>query len=287
MQQRGQDDEQQQPQDQPPGQPAWQDPQQHSGQGWQQPQFTDQGQYGGQQQPQWAQPPGQGPQFGGLPPQQAPYAGFQQPQPPKKNTGLKVAGFGCLGVVVIGAIAIVAVALAGAKTGNSVNTTAAGAASSASSDVTTGAKSASAAAPNQPAGLGATIDVTDFSGDKLAVTLVKVDPKVTSTDGFSSPNSGDQYYAAQFEIKDVGSTAWSDAPSNCTVIKDGKSQTFQSTIVASISSGPLMATTVNIAAGDSTLGWIVFEVPSGDAVTTVQFTPDSGMATSTAQWKLS
>jgi hypothetical protein len=212
----------------------------------------------------------------------SPVQGFQQPQPQKKNAGGKVVGFGCLGVLAIAAIVVVAVAVAGAKSGTSVNTTAAGSGSSSTIAATT-----TAAAPNKPAGLGSTIDVTDTSGDNLAVTLVKVDAKATATDGFSSPDSGDQYYAAQFEIKDVGSGAWSDAPSNCTVIKDGKGQTFQSTIVESISSGPLMATTANIAAGDSTLGWIVFEVPKGDAVTTVQFTPDSGMADSTVQWSLS
>ena len=279
MEQRGQDGDQQPPQDQP-GQPAWQDANQ-SGQVWDQPQFADQTPYGGQQ-PQWARQPGQGPQFGGQPPQQVPYAGFQYPQPPKKNSGLKVAGLGCLGVMVIAAVVVVAVAVAGTKSGIGVNTTAVGTGS------TTVAKATSAAATaNKQAGLGATIDVTDATGDVLAVTLVKVDAKVTATDGFSSPRSGNQYYAAQFEIKDVGSSTWSDAPSNCTVVKDAKDQTFQSTIVESISSGPLMAITANIAAGDSTLGWIVFEVPKGDAVTKIQFTPDSGMADSTAQWSLS
>jgi hypothetical protein len=279
MEQRGQDGNQQPPQDQP-GQPAWQDPNQ-SGQVWDQPQFADQTPYGGQQ-PQWALQPGPGPQFGGQPPQQVPYVGFQQQPPPKKSSGLRAAGLGCLGVLMIATVVVVAVAVAGTKSGTGVNTTAVGSGS------TSAAKATSAAATaNKPAGLGATIDVTDSSGDELAVTLVKVDAEATATDGFSSPRSGNQYYAAQFEIKDVGSSAWNDAPSNCTVVKDVKNQTFQSTIVEAISSGPLMSTTANIAAGDSTLGWIVFEVPKGDAVTKIQFTPDSGMADSTAQWSLS
>lgn len=139
-------------------------------------------------------------------------------------------------------------------------------------------------APARPAGLGATITVTDESGVDLAVTLEKTDAAAKATDGFSTPDHGDQYYAAQFEIKDVGSAAWSDSPSNCVVVKDGKGQTFQSTIVQSVSSGPLMAGTANIAPGDSALGWIVFEVPEGDRVTAVQFTPLSGMGSDTAQW---
>lgn len=261
MQQRGQDEQQQ---------PDYKQPLQ----------YGDQTPYAGQQ-PQWAQQPEQPPQFAGQPTQPGQYADYRPPQAPKKNTGRKIAGFGCLGLVVVIAIVVIAAVAAGTNNGTSVNTTAA------RNTDTAAARASSAPAAGKPAGLGDTIDVTDASGDKLAVTLMKVDSNATATDGFSSPDAGDQYYAAQFQIKDVGGTAWSDAPSNCTAVKDGKGQTFQSTIVESISSGPLMADTANVAAGDSTLGWIVFEVPKGDAVATVQFTPDSGMAESTAQWSLS
>jgi Domain of unknown function (DUF4352) len=140
---------------------------------------------------------------------------------------------------------------------------------------------------SKPAGIGDAVNVTDDSGDKLAVTLVKVDPHAQSTDGFSTPPSGDVYYAAQVRIKNVGSSAWSDSPSNCMVVKDAKGQTFQTDVVMSISSGPLMADTANLATGDSALGWIVFDVAKGDTVTQVQFTPMSGMGDDTAQWSLS
>lgn len=165
---------------------------------------------------------------------------------------------------------------------STVNTTAANTAGS------SGAKAAasSAAPAAKKAGLGDTITVTDPSGVGLAVTLVKVDASASSTDEFSTPSSGNEYYAAQFQIKNTASAAWSDSPSNCVVVKDGKGQTFQSTIVTSISSGPLMTDSANIASGDTTLGWIVFEVPKGDKITTVQFTPLSGMGSDTAQWSL-
>jgi len=48
-----------------------------------------------------------------------------------------------------------------------------------------------------------------------------------------------------------------------------------------------MNDTVNPAAGDTSLGWLVFEVPTGDQVAQVQFTPDSGMGDDTAQWSVS
>lgn len=170
-------------------------------------------------------------------------------------------------------------ALAGCRTTTATVTTTA-------ANTTAGTVKASAAAAAKPAGLGATIDVTDSSGTKLAVTLVKVDAKAQSTDGFSTPSSGDQYFAAQFRIQDVSGAAWSDAVDNCVKVGDKAGQQFQSDIVSSISSGPLFADTVDLAVGGSSLGWVVFDVPSGDAVTLVQFTPDSGMADSTAQWTL-
>lgn len=150
----------------------------------------------------------------------------------------------------------------------------------------TGAAKTSAAA-TKPAGLGDTIDVTDLQGAKLAVTLEKVDAKTTATDGFSTPDSGKQYYAAQFQIKNVGGTAWSDAVDNCAKVGDASGQQFQTDIVSSISSGAMFPDTVNLAAGGVSLGWVIFQVPTGDKVTQVQFTPDSGMGESTAQWSLS
>jgi hypothetical protein len=168
--------------------------------------------------------------------------------------------------------------------GSSVSTTAANtpaAKKPAKSGGTSGVSS------SKPAGIGDTINVTDDSGDKLAVTLVKVDLHAKSTDGFSTPPSGDVYYAAQVRIKNIGSSAWSDSPSNCMVVKDAKGQTFQPDIVSSISSGPMMADPANLAAGDSSLGWIVFDVAKGDTVTQVQFTPLSGMGDDTAQWSAS
>lgn len=167
--------------------------------------------------------------------------------------------------------------------GSTVNTSAANTPAAKST-----AKSGGGSAPSpKSAGLGDTINVSDESGDKLAVTLVKIDANAEATDGISTPPSGDVYYAAQVRIKNIGSAAWSDSPSNCMVVKDAKGQTFQTDIVESISSGPLLPDTANIAPGDSALGWLMFDVAKGDKVTQVQFTPMSGMSDDTAQWSLS
>lgn len=149
-----------------------------------------------------------------------------------------------------------------------------------------GRGAASAPSAKKAAGLGDTIDVTGMTnGEKLAVTLVKIDTKAQATDGFSTPTAGDGYFAAQVQIKNIGTAAYTDSLDNCMIVKDGKGQQFQPDLLDSISSGPMLDQ-LTLAAGDSSLGWIVFDVPVGDSVAEVQFTEDSGMGGDTAQWSL-
>lgn len=144
--------------------------------------------------------------------------------------------------------------------------------------------SAAASAPVKAAGLGDTITVSGFNGEKLTVTLVKVFPDAKGADEFTTPAAGKVFYAAQLRIVNAGAKAYSDSPDNSVVLKDASGQQFQSDL-ASVTAGQSFGS-VNLAAGDSVLGVVVFQVPSGDRPVKLQFTPDSGMADHTAQWNL-
>lgn len=158
--------------------------------------------------------------------------------------------------------------------------------STVSTTVASGSATASAAAsaPVKAAGLGDTITVGGFNGEKLTVTLVKVFPDAKGADEFTTPAAGKVFYAAQLRIVNAGAKAYSDSPDNSVVLKDASGQQFQSDL-ASVTAGQSFGS-VNIAAGDSVLGVVVFQVPSGDKPVKLQFTPDSGMADHTAQWNL-
>lgn len=158
--------------------------------------------------------------------------------------------------------------------------------STVSTTVVSGSATASAAAsaPVKAAGLGDTITVSGFNGEKLTVTLVKVFPDAKGADEFTTPAAGKVFYAAQLRIVNAGAKAYSDSPDNSVVLKDASGQQFQSDL-ASVTAGQSFGS-VNIAAGDSVLGVVVFQVPSGDKPVKLQFTPDSGMADHTAQWNL-
>jgi hypothetical protein len=178
------------------------------------------------------------------------------------------------------AVLLLAASAGCASTGSSVNTTAASSAPS----VTPVASSPSKPAA-KPAQVGDSVGVTGFGGEKLTVQLVKVFPDAKGADEFTSPDSGKQFYAVQLRITNAGSKAYSDSPDNCVVLRDTSGQQFQSDL-SNVTAGQSFGS-VNLAAGDSVLGVVVFQVPVGDKPVKVQFTPDSGMADSTAQWNLS
>jgi hypothetical protein len=174
------------------------------------------------------------------------------------------------------AVALLLAAAGCSSTGATVNTTAA--------TVAPSTHAASSAAAMKPAGVGDTVRVSGFNGEKLSVQLVKVFPDAKGADEFTSPDSGKVFYAAQFRITNSGSKAYSDSPDNCVTLKDTSGQQFQSDL-SNVTAGQSFGS-VNIAPGDSVLGIVVFQVPNGDKPVKVQFTPDSGMADSTAQWNL-
>lgn len=178
------------------------------------------------------------------------------------------------------AVLLLAASAGCASAGSSVNTTAASSAPSAARSA-----SASAAKPAaKPAGVGDSIGVTGFGGEKLTVQLVELFPDAKGADEFTQAGSGKQFYAVQLRITNTGSKAYSDSPDNCVVLRDASGQQFRSDL-SNVTAGQSFGS-VNLAAGDSVLGVVVFQVPVGDKPVKAQFTPDSGMADSTAQWNL-
>lgn len=145
---------------------------------------------------------------------------------------------------------------------------------------------AGASSPATPAKTATVGDPVTLKGQdhQLTVTLKQWSTKVASTSGMESPAPGKTWVAGQFEIKNTGNNAYSDSPNNCVQVVDSSGQRFPATIVTDITNGPVMTSDMKLAPGDKALGWLVFEVPTGTKLATVQFTPNSGMADQTGQW---
>ena len=88
----------------------------------------------------------------------------------------------------------------------------------------------------------------------------------------------------QFRLRDTGSAAYSDSPSNGAAVVDSSGQSYQAALADTVSGCATFPGTENIAPGASGLGCIVFEVPKAAKITGVQFTLDSGFGPQTGQW---
>jgi hypothetical protein len=224
---------------------------------WPQQQYGPQGQ-------QWGQQP--------YPAQQPPWQG-QQPQqgPPRRKRHLGRKIFGAVGGIIIGVIVIISIAVNSG--GHTVATTG------------TAAGTTGGAAP-KTAGIGSAITLAgDGSGEQMSVTVTKVIASAAENDGLGLAPAGDRLYAVQFRLRDTGSAAYSDAPSNGAAVVDSAGQSYQSgeeTVTGCQSFGG----TENIAPGSSGLGCVVFEVPEAARIVSVQFTLDSGMGPQTGQWNV-
>jgi alkaline phosphatase len=179
----------------------------------------------------------------------------------------------------VGAVVAIIVIVEVSSAGNGDHTVTTGGSSPAAASST--AKAGSTAAP---AKVGSTITLAgDGSGEQMAVTVTKIYRHAQPASEFDDPSSDDRLVAVQFRLKDTGSAAYSDSPSNGAVVVDAMGQSYQSSLnnAANCQSFP---GTENIAPGQSGLGCIVFEVPQAAVITKVQFTLDSGMGPQTGQW---
>lgn len=190
-------------------------------------------------------------------------------------------------------LAAAALAIGVAATAGACTLPSTGGVSTSADNNTHGATSAAAAgaashaaAGSQKAKLGDSITLAgETGGEKLTVTLVKiVTSGVNSTDGFSSPDSGNRYVAVQFRLTNSGAGSYSDDPYLDVQILDAAGQSFQPDFMMTGSTaGQGFASTVDIAPGDSQLGFVIVQMPTKDSPADVQFSLDSGLG-ATAQW---
>ncbi|MER7500434.1 DUF4352 domain-containing protein [Nonomuraea pusilla] len=241
----------------------------------------------GQQPPQ--QPYGSGPQYpqqsyGSGPQHPTQYGyGYQQPPPPKRsNIGLILVLAIGIPLILLGGCGAV-VLIVGDSTRDSVVTEAD------SPNAVMPSKQPSSAPPKKAepstATVGGSISLEGFEGLKMSVTLTKlVDP---ATGGqYTSVKSGYRLVAVQLTLKNVGSTVYSDSPTNGAFLIDADDQQYQ-TSFQDVQEGQGFGGQATINAGDSRKGVIVFEVPKSAKLAKFQFALNSGFADQKGEWTLS
>jgi hypothetical protein len=77
-----------------------------------------------------------------------------------------------------------------------------------------------------------------------------------------------------------------EAPDNGAKLRDSQGQQFNPSLDET-AAGPDFGGSVTLTPGDTVLGYITFEVPSGSKITTIQFALASGFASNVGQWTVS
>jgi hypothetical protein len=132
--------------------------------------------------------------------------------------------------------------------------------------------------------LGTAATVTDSSGNAYSVTAKQViDPARPGSD-YDTPDNGKHFVGVVFTVK-ATSGKLDDAADNCARLIGSNGQSYDST-VSSIAGYDGTSTLLKLNAGEQQTVAVVFQVPDGVHPATVKWTPDSGMADSTATWQV-
>ena len=103
---------------------------------------------------------------------------------------------------------------------------------------------------------------------------------------YDSARAGHRFVGVEFAVKNMGPEPYSDALSNgSAIILRGGSQS-DPTLVSGGPCGNDFGVDVKIAADDTRVGCIAFEVPDRKHLRSFQFTPQSGFGDETGQWEL-
>ena len=133
-----------------------------------------------------------------------------------------------------------------------------------------------------PAALGSTITL-EGADTEMAVTVTAIaDPAPPAP--FLDPDAGTRLVGVELRLVNVGTTVYRDSPSNGAKVIDVDNQQFTSSVFAS-AIGPELGSPA-IAAGDTRLGWLTFQLPEGAKPERFTLALDSGFGPQTGEWLL-
>lgn len=146
------------------------------------------------------------------------------------------------------------------------------------------AASATASSAPKKAHLGDTIDISDQK-TKLAVTLVKIVDPAKGSDEFTVPDAGKHFVALQVRVINKGAAVYSDDPAADVKAKNAAGESM-SIAFATTTAGADMPNSVDLAPGDTALGFVDFQVPDGQRIAQVQYAVISFRGDNVAQWTI-
>lgn len=144
-----------------------------------------------------------------------------------------------------------------------------------------------ASASGHTAGVGDTIDLSDSATSRnIAVTVVKVVDPDSPANQVETPPAGNRFESIQYRIVNTGSGTYQDDPLADISATDGAGQSMQQDIVTATGAGPQLPSDVNLTPGATALGYVTFDVPTGDRITQTQYALNTGLSSAVGQWQV-
>ncbi len=183
--------------------------------------------------------------------------------------------------MLIAALALTTAGCGGTKT---IVETVTGSGSS-TSGTSTGSGTGTSATPRR-ASLGDSLTLTGNSGEQLAVTVQRIaDPEPGGQ--FDQPDAGTRYIGVFVTLRNVGTVAYNDSPSNGATLISAAGQQANGTLISGGDCSNGFASSTKIEPGGFQTGCLPFQMPLGQAPATFQFALSSGFADKTGQWDVS
>jgi hypothetical protein len=130
--------------------------------------------------------------------------------------------------------------------------------------------------------------ITLRGGEKGEKIKVKVNRVIDPLAGgeFDQPSAGKRYVGVEITLKNVGTTTYSDSPSNGAQLIGTNDRQFDSTLLSGGPCGDEFSASAKIAPGDRRVGCIPFEVGKHAKLKKFQFTLSSGFGPDNGEWLL-
>jgi Fibronectin type III domain/Domain of unknown function (DUF4352) len=141
------------------------------------------------------------------------------------------------------------------------------------------------AATPVPMAIGATQTIHDFFNDAVSVTANQIVDPATAASGSGLPDSGDRFVAVQVSLANNSTEGISDDANFAMTLTGSDGQTYEADFGAVSGCTDFLygSGVFDLAAGDSTSGCVVFELPTAVTVQTISFSLAPGYL-DTAEW---
>jgi hypothetical protein len=225
------------------------------------------------------------PNWGGMPTPTVPnWGGTPQqrfPVPARRPAGNKAAGF------VVGAVALLVAMGAGGlfkSSSDGGSHVSVPPISVSIPPISIGSKGSGATGRHQPAipepahESGRTLDINgNIDGQTIRVTFLRLVDNAAPKDTFmDSPDAGKRLVAAQFRVKNIGSFIYVASATSAARVVDTKGHTYKSQFLFDdLRQGKVFDGVINVDTGESSVGYVAFEVPKHAKIKKVEFSASS------------